>query len=92
MKNLTKEFANKVYDVLVTHLRADERMRDDFIYHHVESKEGCHEYRFMGNLGFGGKYWSETNTVSCYLEDETQGRKELIKIANKELSLIEKDV
>lgn len=73
MKNNTinKELANRVYDLLVSLGGADESERQSFIYHHCDSKDGCDEWRFRGKLGFGGKYRSTTNTVTCYQEDET---------------------
>ena len=53
MAKITKEKAGKVYDLLVGAYEPD---RDNFIYHHTESKDGCSEWRFCGKLGFGGKY------------------------------------
>ena len=42
------------------------------------------EWRFQGNLGFGGKLWFEREgwRVSCYPEDETPRRCEAIEKAN----------
>jgi hypothetical protein len=85
---MNKNRANKIYDILVNLGGASERMKDSFIYHHCESNDGCDEWRFGGKLGFGGKYRSRTNTVDCYLEDETISKKHLIKNINLELSKI----
>ena len=74
MQKMTKEKADKVYDLLVTIGGAYEGDRDNFIYHHSESKDVCSEWRFCGYFGFGGKYWSEYNSVNCYSEDETPER------------------
>lgn len=83
---MTKDLANKVYDILVNDGGANENMRDSFIYHHSVLKEVCDEWRFMGFLGFGGKYRSKRNTVDCYTEDETFDRIELIKRINNKLA------
>lgn len=77
---MSHEDAHKVYDLLVSIGGAYEPDRDNFIYHHAKRKGGCSEWRFSGNLGFGGKYRSEYNQVDCYKEDETPER---IKIMNE---------
>ncbi len=76
--------ANKVFDVLVKYAGARESLRDDFVHNHP-----CQEYRFQGNLGFGGKYYSRGNRVSCYQEDETPERAQIIKQTNHHLTLLE---
>lgn len=81
--------ADAVFDVLVRHCgqRDDEDARSDFIYAHREDAEyPVREYRFMGSLGFGGKFWSDSMRVSCYLENETPERVEAIRLANAELA------
>jgi hypothetical protein len=85
---MTIEKANKVYDLLVSIGGAYEPQRDSFIYHHSKSKDGCDEWRFMGKLGFGGKYRSNSNKVDCYLEDETPEIIILIERLNDALSKI----
>jgi len=87
---LSKEFAGKVYDVLIKEAGASnewdkESDKESFIYHH---EKDCDEWRFCGKLGFGGKYWSNSNTVDCYLEDLTPERELIIKQTNLELSKI----
>ncbi len=84
-KLLSKDKANKVYDLLVLVGGASERMRDSFIYHHCESEYGCGEWRFQGKLGFGGKYYSRNNRVCFYSEDETPERNEIRSQLNNEL-------
>lgn len=83
---MTKEKANKVYDLLVSIGGAYEPHRDNFVYYHTESKDGCDEWRFVGKLGFGGKYRSDYNRVDCYLEDETPERVKLMDELNRELA------
>lgn len=66
---MTKEKANKVYDLLVSIGGAYEPYGDSFIYHHTESKDGCSEWRFSGKLGFGGKYRpTEEDVIDMYKE------------------------
>lgn len=84
---ITKEKAEKVYDILVELGSADKNDKDNFIYNHT--KYACNEWRFCGKLGFGGKYRSEYNKVTCYPEDETSQRKELINKINERLSQIQ---
>lgn len=87
---MTEEKANNVYDLLVDIGGACESERDQFVYYHT--KEKCYEWRFSGKLGFGGKYRSKTNTVDCYVEDETKKRKKIMKELNDALAKIhEKD-
>lgn len=46
------------------------------------------EFRFQGNLGFGGKFWRNDGRfyVNCYREDETPERLETIERTNEALS------
>lgn len=80
--------ANNVYDLLVSIGGAEESERSSFIYFHCTDKYGCDEWRFIGKLGFGGKYRSKTNRVDCYKEDETPERIILIEKLNSELKKI----
>lgn len=53
----------------------------------------CDEYRFMGALGFGGKFRNNGNNnntpyVDCYREDETSARTDMIERANKRLAAL----
>jgi hypothetical protein len=82
---MTNEIANKIYDVLVVVGGASKHMRDSFVYAHT-SDEICDEWRFSGNLGFGGKYWKKRNLVNYYSEDETKERDILVDKINKLLS------
>lgn len=56
-----------------------------------DSENVCHEYRFMGALGFGGKFRNNGNNyntphVDCYAENETPERLAMIERANKRLA------
>lgn len=83
---MTKEKANKVYDILVDVGKAAESMRKSFVFHHTESEYGCNEWRFQGLLGYGGKYRSERNTVDCYSENLDKATTKIIDQINSELS------
>lgn len=83
---MDKDRANRIYDILVNFGAAPENYRSNFVYHHAETKSGCDEYRFGGKLGFGGKYLSNENCVTCYSEDETPSVIELMNTINNELS------
>lgn len=64
---LTPHQANQIFDVLVRYAEAPEWKRDEFVLLHSEGR--CDEFRFMGCLGFGGKYWRHDWRVSAYPED-----------------------
>jgi hypothetical protein len=83
---MTPEMADKVYSVLVMLGGAPEGQRDSFVYHHCSDPFTCTEWRFQGRLGFGGKYRSQTNSVDCYREDETETRRNLIRAINDKLA------
>jgi len=78
---------NKIYDILIEECKAssEDYMRDMFLHSFPE----CEEYRFQGNLGFGGKIWwrdyDKRMDVTCYREDETPERLEIIQRVNKKL-------
>ena len=88
---MTKEIADRVYDIL-TEIGAAPYMRDAFIETHARDEFQI-EWRFQGQLGFGGKFWNEYSygqkkyqwRVSCYSEDENRKRLEIIKETNDKL-------
>lgn len=82
---MTIEKANKIFDLLVSIGGASEYIRDSFIYEFTE--DSCNEFRFIGNLGFGGKYWQK-GYVTCYKEDETPERKNIIEKLNSEIKKV----
>lgn len=64
-----------------------------FRYHVAEAKDPCREYRFMGDLGFGGKFRNNGNNnntphVDCYREHETPSRLAMIERANARLAAL----
>lgn len=93
MKPMTEDQANAVYDVLVQYAGAPESWRYNFVYHQMHSV--CYEYRFQGDLGFGGKfrrdYWTRTGErwyVDQYIEDETPVSKGIVEKTNAHLALL----
>lgn len=80
---------DKVYDVLVMEAGAFGHPDDKASFVYAHQARGCREYRFMGSLGFGGKYRSRTNTVDCYPEDMTPERAEIIARTNAALASLE---
>lgn len=80
---LSYDQATAVYTALVKGAGAREEDRAEFVFHICR---GVSEYRFIGSLGHGGKFWPETWRVSCYQEDETSERVAAIRRTNLELS------
>jgi hypothetical protein len=86
---MSNDTANRIYDVLVTTCGAREDAREYFTRWFTDSRNS-REFRFIGNLGFGGKFWNNNNSfyVNCYPEDETEDLKAIIYNANAELAVI----
>ncbi len=82
------DLLGSVYDILIKIGGANESMRGSFIQNHSDKEYPCTEWRFCGHLGFGGKYRSKTNTVTCYSEDETPKRLAIIREINTALSTL----
>ena len=89
---MTAEQANAVYDILVERCGApgssDSWVREDFMHHQISG--GTDEYRFQGQLGFGGKFWNCDGRwyVSCYPEDIIDERQRMIDAANEALAAL----
>lgn len=83
---MTVERANAVWDTLIREAGATtaESRRQEFV--HLHTIENCTEYRFIGALGFGGKYRSKKNKIDCYAEDETPERLATVERTNKVLA------
>ena len=78
----------KIFDVLVRECGADEEARQYFI-DYCRQHTGPIEFRFQGDLGFGGKFRrnSEGMRVDCYPEDMTEERRQMIVQANRRFGL-----
>jgi hypothetical protein len=76
-------FFNRVYDVLVGYCGAhsDLSSRASFVFAFCKERP-TYEYRFMGALGFGGKFRFPGFTVDCYLEDTNPKSSAMIAQAN----------
>jgi hypothetical protein len=92
MIQITKPQAIAARQILVEEcgLRADDG-RDGFVWTISDPHQDCREYRFMGALGFGGKFRNNGNRndtphVDCYREDETPERLAMIERANARLA------
>lgn len=85
---MNENYFNDVYNILVEHAGASARedAKPSFIYSHVHDTYPCREYRFCGDLGFGGKYRAQTNRIDYYGEDKTKERDEIVQVVNAKLS------
>jgi hypothetical protein len=85
---ITKAQATSIYDILVEDCGAPEPMREMFITY-ITTSTGMREFRYQGNLGFGGKFyassWGRWRT-DCYEEDKDAARRAMIERANRRLS------
>jgi hypothetical protein len=87
---MTKDEANAIYDILVRECGAAEGRewsypsRAHFV-HEFTRERPTDEYRFMGKLGAGGKFWPRDMRVSYYRENETSEREEMVRRANEAL-------
>ena len=81
--------ARAIYQVLIEECAApaDDFSVDSFIFNHRDGSQ-VEEYRFMGNLGFGGKFWQRRMAVSCYPEDTTPEREASMERANARLAVL----
>jgi hypothetical protein len=83
---LSRQQLDKVYTVLVTVAGASESERASFLHYVVNQR--AHklsiEWRFRGNLGFGGKYKEESGhaRIDCYPEDLNAVREKIIADVN----------
>jgi hypothetical protein len=90
------EFYDACYDLLVAegHCRADTSNRSAFVEYFLEPEgiiSNPKEFRFIGQLGFGGKFWKAHcgHYVTCYPEDRTEERAEMIRRLNLRISALE---
>jgi hypothetical protein len=88
---MNTETANQIYDVLLANCGPfpSYSNRDSFV-REFTAKNHTKEWRFIGTLGFGGKFWDNNGKyyVSCYSEDETPERTRTIAVVNAKLAAI----
>lgn len=83
-----REFYEACYDLLVAegHSRDEPFNRLAFVQYFMEPdvRDNAKEFRFQGHLGFGGKFWRRHtgHDVTCYLEDRTFERSQMITKLN----------
>lgn len=87
------ETASAIYDILKEECHAREIHRADFIQDQA-GDDPAREWRFIGSLGFGGKFRRVNGKwyVDCYREDENQLRMRAIDLANARLLLLQRSV
>lgn len=98
MRQITKEQATSARQILVEECGYRTEDRYCSFIEAVSSKiekwsGGCREFRFCGELGFGGKFrnngnHNDTPYVDCYAEHETPQRLAMIEAANKRLDAL----
>lgn len=78
----------EVYDILVEHCAASDSLDERRAF--AVQWPDCVEYRFMGELGFGGKVWWSRGKcyVTTYPEARTDERDAMVAAANEALSLL----
>jgi hypothetical protein len=86
--------SRRIWFILVNHAGAEDTDSNWSSFQQWFDKafaNGDGEYRFMGSLGFGGKFWlhhRDGMRVTCYREDETPERLAVIEDTNHCLSIV----
>lgn len=81
---MTRETADKIFDILMDTTGVKEVQRGEFLHH----RDDIIEFRlYTGQLGFGGKFWNNGGRwyVTCYRESETPDILGRIARANERL-------
>lgn len=88
---MNQRLENRIYDILEQH-GADPDRRFSFIHWFHEPDQ--REWRFIGTLGFGGKFIKDHGRyfVTCYPEDRNAAREEAIEQMNKQLATVVPEV
>ena len=96
----TREVFEDIYTLLIALAGAPPAMREDFVGYHADrhspdlpSAGTVTEWRFMGALGMGGKFWVsiEHFHVSYYPENENPDRIEARRATNLALKPLYKE-
>lgn len=87
MAHLTKEQAEKVFDIIVKY-GAKPNLKDYFVDYVTKPTSAHKEFRFMGEFGGGGKLYVTFLKVYAgfYREDSTPERARRVDEANAELA------
>lgn len=89
-ERLTADQAQRVYAVLATLAGAHPSKATDFVYA-LTSDRPPREFRFSGDLGFGGKLRFPALTVDCYPENETPANLGIIAEVNQRLAMLRQE-
>lgn len=83
-------FYQRAFDILVNDAGASALDQTSFVLAYTEVEHRATEFRFGGHLGFGGKFWRNNGRfyVSCYREDATPEKTQVIQIVNAKLSAL----
>lgn len=89
----TRLFHDKVLDVLVHVCQASDSDLERAQWSNFWLDTEGTEYRFVGSLGFGGKFRRDPHqwSVDCYVEDMTPERRAKIAVANGELEALRRE-
>ncbi len=99
MRILNETEANAIYTILVALAGAREDNRMDFVHSVLPDpnrswlKNGHEEYRFMGVLGYGGKFRNNSNRnniphIDYYPENQTAERDAVVEQVNETLRVM----
>ena len=87
----SEAFWKACWAILVQDCGVNPASEDQFLYDHLNST--CDEWRFQGNMGFGGKFRREAIYpsgerlyITAYREDTTPERKARIQAVNQKLA------
>lgn len=91
-ERLTEMQAKRVYAVLAQHAGADSQDFKEFNFVHAfVSERPPREFRFIGNLGFGGKLRFPGLTVDTYADEETPAQAQIIRETNEALASLRQE-
>ena len=83
---IRKKFFTEIYNILIKNCDANLEELEEFVLYNAK-KTIYPEWRFQGNLGFGGKYYASTNRISCYSEDLNPDTLKILEKTNNELKI-----
>lgn len=86
-ERLNSDQAQRVFAVLVEHAGAHPSKASDFRIA-LTAERPPREFRFSGNLGFGGKLRFPALTVDCYPEDENDANLIIVARTNEQLAAL----
>lgn len=90
-ERIPPQVANDIWRILVEECGCRDDRHDHYSFvHYLSGAAGGfgHEYRFMGALGFGGKFYNDHYRwrVGCYPEHVSPKREAMIQRANDRLA------